>query len=397
MVLALVVAVVTIISTFYLANNPTVYFKVISGTVTASDGNTYSDAKEGKKIPLDGRIRIKTDSQVASIQLWNGSIVIIDSDSSIEFNRPKENENEMSFAFNLVKGRVLVVNEKIGLHPVRIFIGSDHTVRASKSAMGLVVFSNSKNLNEVDCLFGKCLVNGAHLLMTGQNARLGPGEIIHVTEGSSIVDWISLWEAGNLKSELKNLLVSFIPFITPTINQTTPNLSAGNAYLSPTSNTIIHSPTPSLIVLLNLTPSRTSFTLPSPTLTPSRTTYRTRIPTFTKTLSQENDPSPSRTLTPSRTPVPTATPSRTLTPTLLPTYTPTPSNTTVPTNTSSPIPTETPSPIPTETPTVKPTKTPIPTKTPVPTDTDLPQPTSTEVPVPTPTEVPLPTSTEVPV
>jgi len=389
LVLALVVAVVTIISAFYLANNPPVYFKVISGTVTTSDGNTYSDTKKGKKIPLNVLTQIKTDSQVASIQLWDGSVVIMDSATSIEFNRPKENENEMSFAFNLLKGRVLVVNEKNGLIPIRIFMGSDHTVRASQSVMGLEVFSDSEKLNEADCLFGKCLVNGVHLLLTGQFAQIGPGEIIQVTEGASIADWISLWEAGNLTSELKNLLVSFIPGITPTIIQTNPILSTEQAFLPPGAKTSSPSPTSSLIVLLNMTPSRTSLTFPSPSLTPSRTIYRTRIPTFTKTLSQENDPIPSRTLTPSRTPVPTATPSRTLTPTLLPTYTPSPSDTPIPTNTSSPVPTETPTPIPTETPTVKPTKTPIPTKTPVPTDTDLPQ--------PTPTEVPLPTSTEVPV
>lgn len=385
-VLALVVAVVTIISAFYLANNPPVYFKVISGMVTSSDGTIYSDANQRKKIPLNVLTQIKTDSQVASIQLWNGSVVIMDSSTSIEFNRPKDNENEMSFAFNLLNGRVLVVNQKIGLIPIRIFMGSDHTVRASQSAMGLEVYPDSMKLNEANCLFGKCLVNGLHLLMTGQNARIGPGEIIQVTEGASIADWISLWEAGNLTSELKNLLVSFIPGITPTTIQTTSILGTNQTFIFPGNKTLTQTSTPSLIALLNMTPSRTSFTSPSPTFTPSRTTYRTRIPTFTKTLSQENDPRPSRTLTPSPTPVPTATPSRTLTQTLLPTYTPSPSDTPVPTVTPTPIPTETPTPLPTDTPTpvptetteIKPTKTPIPTKTPVPTDTDLPSPTPTE-------------------
>jgi hypothetical protein len=387
LVLALAVAIVTIISSFYRANNPPIYFSVISGKVTASDGNIYSDGKERKKIPLNVLTLIKTDSQIASIQLWNGSVVILDSDSSIEFNRPKENEPEISFAFNLLKGRALVINEKNRLMPVRIFIGSVNTVSASQSAMGLEVFSDSKIHNQVNCLFGKCLINGSLLLLTGQNAQIGPGEIIQVTEGESIADWISLWNAGNLKQELKNQLVSFLPTFTPTIIQTTPILSTDQAFLFPSST---------LIVLQNVTPSRTSLTFPSPSLTPSRTIYRTRIPTFTKTLSQENDPSPSRTLTPSRTLVPTATPSRTLIPTLIPTFTPSPSNTTIPSDTPSPVPTNTSTPIPTETPTVKPTKTPIPTKTPVPTDTEIPQPTATEVPQPTPTEVILPTSTELP-
>jgi hypothetical protein len=388
-VLALAVAIVTIISSFYRANNPPIYFTVINGKVTASDGNIYSDAKEGKKIPLNVLTKIKTGSQVTSIQLWNGSVVILDSDSSIEFNRPKGNDTEISFAFNLLKGRVLVVNEKNTLMPVRIFIGSVNTVRASQSAMGLEVFPDSKILNQVNCLFGKCLINGSHLLLTDQNAQIGPGEIIQVTEGESIADWISLWNAGNLKQELKNQLVSFLPTFTPTIIQTKPILSTDQAFLFPSST---------LIVLQNVTPSRTNFTFPSPTLTPSRTIKPLRLPSFTKTLSQENDPSPSRTLTPSRTPVPTATPSQTLTPTLLPTFTPSPSNTTIPSDTPSPFPTNTSTPIPTETPTKTkpkpPTDTPEP---PTPTNTEIPPPTATEVPQPTPTEVRLPTSTEVPV
>ncbi|HSM23850.1 MAG TPA: hypothetical protein VK856_03215, partial [Anaerolineaceae bacterium] len=151
-VLALAVVIIVLSSSCNLANNPPVYFKVLSGEVTTSDGNTYSDARDGKKIPLNVRTQIKTDSRVASIQLWNGSVVILDSDSSIEFNRPNENDPEMSFSFNLLKGKVLVVNEKKGLIPIRIFIGSNFIVQASKSAMGLEVFPDSKKLNEVDCL-----------------------------------------------------------------------------------------------------------------------------------------------------------------------------------------------------------------------------------------------------
>ena len=382
-VLALAIVIVTIIYSFYRANNPPVYFTVISGEVTTGDGITYSDANEGKKIPLNVLTQINTDSQVASIQLWNGTVVILDSNSSIEFNRPNENEPDMSFAFNLLKGRVLVVNEKNGLIPIRIFIGSNNTVLASQSAMGLEVFSDSKNLNKVDCLFGKCLINGVHLLMTGQNAQIGPGEIIQVTEGESMADWISLWNASNLKPELKNLLVSFIPIVNPTIIHTAPNLSTDLAFLSPIS-TLINSATPTQIVLRTVTPSRTNLILPSPTLTPSRTIKPFRLPSLTKTLSEENDPGPTRTLTPSSTPVPQATPTQTLTPTLFPTNTPSPSYTPIPSDTLSP----------TETSTLKPTKTPIPTKTPVPTDTDLPQPTATDVPQPTATDLPEPTPTD---
>ena len=115
----------------------------------------------------------------------------------------------------------------------------------------------------------------------------------------------------------------------------------------------------------------------------------------------DDDPIPTTTAQPSKTPtslaistlmpVPTPTPEPTATPTPEPTATPTPE----PTATPTPEPTATPTPEPTATPTptLTATPTPTPTATPTPTPTATPTPTPTATPTPTPTATPRPVRT----
>ncbi len=117
---------------------------------------------------------------------------------------------------------------------------------------------------------------------------------------------------------------------------------------------------------IGLTPTPTPSLTPTRTLTPTLTPTRTPTPTLTRTPtpSPTNLKTPTYTLTPSRTPSPTST--RTATYTVTPTRTLTPTSTRTPTQTATRTPTQTATKTPTFTPTKTPTRTPTftPTKTP---------------------------------
>jgi hypothetical protein len=103
-------------------------------------------------------------------------------------------------------------------------------------------------------------------------------------------------------------------------------------------------------------------------------------------------PTPTPTITPTKTVTPTNTPTNTSTPTNTPTNTSTPTvtPTNTPTVTSTNTPTVTSTNTPTQTPTVTPTVTETPTSTPTETPTNTPTPTETTTPTPTPTTTTTP-------
>jgi len=146
-------------------------------------------------------------------------------------------------------------------------------------------------------------------------------------------------------------------------------------------------PTPTLTPTPTEEPTPTPTNVPTATPTPTPTT----VPTSTPTVIPTQTPTPQPTSTPIPTQIPTATP----TPTALPTATPTPLPTATPTQTPTATPTMAPSPtaLPTAEPTIIATAAPLPTTTPTPTGVEV---TPTAIPTVIPTATPTPTLTPTP-
>jgi len=161
-------------------------------------------------------------------------------------------------------------------------------------------------------------------------------------------------------------------------------------------------PTPSITPTKTVTPTVTPTKTVTPTVTPTNTVTPTVTPTNTVTIGLT--PTATPTVTPTNTVTPTVTPTNTITPTVTPTNSVTPTNTVTPTitptNTVTPTvtPTETVTPTNTVTPTetVTPTVTPTNSVTPTETVTPTVTPTNTVTPTVTPTNTVTPTETVTP-
>jgi hypothetical protein len=360
-------------------NDPFVNLIFINGEVAVSDGYTDTAAITGPLTARNVHILLKTGEGTAGLQLPDGSSVIIDSDSTIEFMQKNDYDPHQTFAFNLIKGRVVVVSEKVNQTPTQILLGGTEVVEVSQAAVGLITTDDNKARGRVDCLEGECLVNGVYLLKSGQNAQLETNNNVEVTDGILMDTWILLSKA------------------------TQTNLAVSNRFeriLSALTNSVI--PTGSTVVANQVIPI-TGFKIPSATSSLTLTLWLTGTATPTPTISFWRGvfPSPSSTEINGLPPPATLTPVWTFTPT--PTFTPSntpttgitvpPTSTTVPTqtNTFTITPTATPSPTPGPTSTPKPTPTPKPTHTPknpptnTPTNTVEPSPTATFTVTPIPT------------
>lgn len=364
----------------------------VNGEVEVSDGFAGTAASTGPIATRNVRTLLNTGNGTAGLQMPDGSTVIIDSESTIEFMRKNNNDPFQSFAFTLVKGRILVVSEGTNQTPTHILLGGSEIVEVFQSTVGLVAMNEDLVRGRVDCLEGQCLVNGVYLLNPGQNAQIGRKNIVEITDGILAETWIALSKAGgtDLATHMERILLAIRNNVIPTGTQYAAN------QIVPITGMKLASPTPSLTLTLWLTgtatPTPVNFifrrVLPSPTSsgsndlpptatftliwtpTPSRTPTPTLIPSKTPTASQTIPPTftntPTQTYTATITPTPTLIPTATITPTPKPTNTPKPSPTPKPTNTPRNPPTNTP------TNTVEPSPTPTFTDTPSPTITSLP-------------------------
>jgi len=427
-VLALVIVIFEVVSSFFLANNQMAHLSVISGVVKLSDGITEVTAVSGNLNIRNMRTLLKTGQGMADLTFWDGTVVIVDSDSTIEINRQTETDSGKSFAFNLVEGKALVVNGDSSQTPTQIIIGGAITVQIFRGAVGIEVIPGVEIRESVDCLAGQCLVNGVYHLITGQNAQIGPDNTIQITESVSYTRWISLMLASKPTLVLSNLIAILstasasdpkggvsspadskltsspgftrtpTPEETPTLTSTNtqaPSASPGPSAVftitvsSPTatqtpstSPSAWFTPTPSKTLTRIATQLPTFIILPQPT--PTKTYTHTPLPTPTKTYTHTPLPTPTKTYTHTPLPTPTKTYTHTPlpTPTITDTYTPQPTPTTTDTHTPLPTPTIT------DTYTPQPTPTPIPTLVPSPTDT--PQPAFTPIPTLEPSLIPDP-------
>lgn len=372
---------ITIIPKFtaphFFSDNQLAYLSIINGDVKVSDGTSDVEAKKGALINQGARTMLRTGEGTASLKMQDGSSVIVDAETEIEFNRQNVNDGGKSFAFNLVSGKVLVINGQDSHSPTHVLLGGLFTGRVSQAVMGLSVQTSDAMQVRVDCLAGPCLVNGVLHLETGQNASIDMNGTVHVVKGIPYDSWISLGKAGALNPILYFLFANMRPVERST------DTSVPSATILPASMT----PHPTATA----TPSRTSTPNPSLTVTGTRTKTPWWANMSPTPKSQGETTGRTATSPPTSTPKPTLTAILKPTSTRLATITATPRPTSTPVPTATPIPTNTPRPTktsrPTDTPLPPPTNTPLPTDTAVPVDTPVP----TSEPTLPPTEVPLPT------
>lgn len=386
-----------LISSWISADEPSVTLTFINGEVEVSEGKTGIAASTGPLVTRNVRTSLRTGNGTAGLQLPDGSTVIIDSASTIEFMPKNKIDPFHTAAFNLVKGRVLMVSESTSETPTEILLGGTEIIQVFQAAVGLEAFNAGEVRGRVDCLEGECLVNGVYQLMSGQRAQIEQKNIVQVTNGIPINSWISLSRVNGTSPDLLNrferILAALANIVYPT---RTPNAASqmipitGRQFPSSTAGltstqwlTGTATPAQSFFLFGRILPSPTfsdkndppsiaTFT-PVWTQTPSRTTTPTLIPSKTLTPSATLSPTvtstPTQTYTATITPTPTLIPTATITPTPKPTNTPKPSPTPKPTHTPRNIPTSTPTLMPSDTPTIMPTWTPTNTLEPLPTAT----------------------------
>ena len=284
-------------SSFFASDNRLATVSVINGEVLVSDGISEIAAKEGPLIPRDVRTLLKTGEGNAILTMPDGSFVILDTNSTIEFNRNNEQESDKPFAFNLVSGRAMVINGQDSQSPIQVFVGGHIAVQVFRAAMGLQVQTESETRERVDCLEGSCQVSGNYLLKSGQNARIGQDNTIVVTEGVAYNTWRSLGKSSKPGSVLLNLFTSIFPTITPTITLTALPQAATPTFSITVSSTVISSPSPTSTIQLTATPTPTITKTPlppysSPTPTPTQREKRERPPEATPTLIHPTLPPP---------------------------------------------------------------------------------------------------------
>lgn len=386
-------------SSYLTPYNQMAYISNINGDVRLSDGIADVSAQNGALSARSTRVLLKTGNGNANLKMRDGSSVIIDSSSIIEFNREYMKAPGESFAFNLVSGRALLINGQDANIPTQVFVGGNITARVFQAVIGLEVKENDLIHQQVDCLIGPCLVNGILQLVSGQSASIGLDGTVQLTRKIAYESWIVLGKVGAFNFDFSSIFADVHPSMTPTVTATitltqTPTMAETLVGLSGTPSSVmtstvtpVNSQTPTLTSTLAATPV---YRHPFPTLTPQAT----------NALPPTSTPLPASTPVPTWTPIPTETPFPSDTPYPTPTISPQPSDTPIPTDTLPPVPTSTQ--VPTDTPVPMPTDTLAPTvaptqkHTPKPTHTVPPPPTSTPVDTLVPTDVPIPTDTPIP-
>jgi hypothetical protein len=391
LLLAVAFLLITIIprflSTIFIPDSQLAYLSSVNGDVNVSDGISDITVKKGALIARSERTLLKTGNGNASFKMRDSSFVILDSASTIEFNRQYWKDPQESFAFNLVSGRALVINGHESSIPSQIFVGGDITAQVFRAVIGLEARNVDGVHERVDCLIGPCVVNGVFQLVSGQSASISMDGTVQVGIGIPYDAWISLEKVGFFSPALSALITGIPPSITPNSQRPTSLLETAKIILIP------YAKTATLSLFITVTNQPTLTTTPTQTITvvimrplSSFTAFPTNKPYLTSTPTQSNisTPAPTFTLSPTLPPIlPTLS---TDTPTSEPTVT-LPS-----TDTFTPVPTDSPFPTDTLVPTIEPTHNHPPkfTKTSEPFPTIIPPDT------PFPTEPALPTETLIP-
>ncbi|MDD5369857.1 MAG: hypothetical protein PHQ40_12280 [Anaerolineaceae bacterium] len=366
-------AVFKMVTSLLPVNAPLAYLTIVSGEVKVSDGITDLNARDGALVAGKMRTLVKTGKGIASLRMMDGASVILDSASTIEFNRQNLDSSGGNFAFNLVKGRAIVIKENDSRTATHLLIGGDVAVRVFQAMIGLEIIQDGGIVKRIDCLAGQCLVNGLTLLTPGQNAQFMQDSTMKVTVGIPFDVWVPLMRASQPSPTMLNLFVSLLPTSTPTASSTATTGGANQAFPLTGNDLITPSPSATQTLLPTATPTPTRTIIPSPSNSPTAVVIVKRRPSSTATPTPSLPPESAETATPTKTRLPSATP--------YPTYTSPPEQT----KTNTPLPTDTDTPMPTSSPTE--TTTPTLTLTPTSTETSLP----TDTPVPT--ETPTPTET----
>jgi hypothetical protein len=124
-VAVLLITILSSCSSSPLPDNALAYLSIVNGNVIVSDGVSEEKAQEGVIESGDRRTILKTGEGNASLLIRNGTYVILDSNSMIELNREYMEDPAMPFAFNLVRGRVIVINGQDSEKPTQVFVGSN--------------------------------------------------------------------------------------------------------------------------------------------------------------------------------------------------------------------------------------------------------------------------------
>ena len=276
--------------------NRLAYLSVINGDVIVSDGITEVAAEKGALTPRDARTMLMTRKGNVLLITPEGSYVILDSDSAIEFNRQNENNSGKSFAFNLINGRAMVINGQDSKSPIQVFLGGHITAQVFQAAMGLEVQTDGNILESVDCLAGSCLVGGNSELTSEQNARISQDSTVKISNGVNYDGWKLLGRASNPDFALSNLLASIFPTITLTISPGTAPKEATPTLPFTSTNTSTSSPSPTRTTQLTATPTATNTKKPVPitlSQTPTSTNRaRRHLPASTGTLAPPTLPPP---------------------------------------------------------------------------------------------------------
>lgn len=283
-------------SSILATDNQLAYVSVINGDVIVSDGITEVAAEKGALTPRDVRTMLMTRQGNALLKTPEGSYVILDSESAIEFNRQNENDSGKSFSFNLINGRAMVINGQDSQSPIQVFLGGHITAQVFRAAMGLEVQTDGNILESVDCLAGMCLVGGSSELTSGQNARISQDSTVKIANGVNYDAWKSLGRASDPDFALSNLLASIFPTITPTISPAAAPKEATHTLPFTGTNTSTSSPSSTRITQITGTPTPTKTEKPIPitlsqTPTPTQRARR-RLPSATDTLSPPTLPPP---------------------------------------------------------------------------------------------------------
>jgi hypothetical protein len=220
-VLILALIMFKIASSFFEVHAQEATLPVVNGEVKVSDGNSAISVSNNSLITPYLHSRLETGRGITNLELWDGSLLIIDSTSTVEFTLLDVNDPGKFYALNLVKGRALVVNQKCSQTPTELFIGGIVSIQVFRAAMGLEVTTDGEVRQRVDCLVGQCLVNGAYPLKSGQYAQIKTDNTVQVAEGVLYDSWISLARASKPSPVLSAIIESKFPTITETVIPTT--------------------------------------------------------------------------------------------------------------------------------------------------------------------------------
>ena len=308
------------------ANSPKryVYISEIQGDVRFNEaGKDLPVSTKGDMVSITPQTGLKTLDGHIRLGTTDGSTIILDTQSAIQFGSPGSASDKTGTFFDHLYGRSLLINGQKTPGQGGIRLPNGFSVNVAQSIVGIEFHPENSDPLEVDCLVGSCQVitqKQSTVIMGGEHVRIAGDGTIHPVDQARFTLWAALGGGDIPLPPTETATLTALPTQTAVVKSATP---------TPT-QTASASPT------LTASPTASSTASQTPTLTP---TWRYIPPTKTK----------SPTNTPERPPeiVPTDPPPATNT---APPPPPPPPPTDVPAPTIAPFPTYTPIPAPTVTP-----------------------------------------------